>query len=247
LATSETFYTSFFGIRESPFHVTPDPDNILLTESHKQALGSICYGILARKEFVVVTGEVGVGETSVLRSSLDRLDPAKTKTVYPFNPRLKPAALYEVILTDLGGQIDSGQSAVEALQYHLLELYNRGINVVLAIDDAQNMPEETLEDLRVLSNLETRSDKLLQIVLVGQPELDTMLAKWSMRQLRQRVAMRATISALSLAQSFRYVRHRLAVAGRVEDEPLFSLPALFYIAYAAQGNPRGPNHLSNCA
>ena len=241
MAKRETFYTTFYGLKSSPFHVTPDPDNILLTEAHKHAIGAIYYGIVARKGFVVVTGEVGVGKTSVLRASLDRLDIATTKIVYLFNPRLTPAALYHAILADLGDRLEDGQDVLAALQHLLLEFYNSGLNVVLAIDEAQNMPEETLEDLRVLSNLETRSDKLLQIVLVGQPELDAMLSKSSLRQLQQRIAVRATIPALNLKQSFRYVRHRLAVAGRAEDNPLFSFAALSYIAYAAGGNPRRLN------
>jgi general secretion pathway protein A len=127
------------------------------------------------------------------------------------------------------------------LQHLLLDFYNRSINVVLAIDEAQNMPEATLEDLRVLSNLETRSDKLLQIVLVGQPELDVILSKSSLRQLSQRIAARATIPALSLKQSFRYIRHRVTVAGRAESNPLFSVAALSYIAFVARGNPRTLN------
>ena len=241
MAKRETFYTTFYGLKSSPFHVTPDPDNILLTEAHKDAIGAIYYGIVARKGFVVVTGEVGVGKTSVLRASLDRLDTATTKIVYLFNPRLTPTVLYHTILADLGDRLEDGQDVLAALQHLLLKFYNSGLNVVLAIDEAQNMPEETLEDLRVLSNLETRSDKLLQIVLVGQPELDAMLSKSSLRQLQQRIAVRATIPALNLKQSFRYVRHRLAVAGRAEDNPLFSFAALSYIAYAAGGNPRRLN------
>jgi general secretion pathway protein A len=241
LANRETFYNAFYGFKSSPFHVTPDPDNILLTEAHKDAIGAIHYGIVARKGFVVVTGEVGVGKTSVLRASLDRLDAASTKIVYLFNPRLTPTELYQTILTDLGESPEGRQDVLTALQHLLLKLYNGGLNVVLAIDEAQNMPEETLEDLRVLSNLETRSDKLLQIVLVGQPELDATLGKSSLRQLQQRIAVRATIPELGLKQSFRYVRHRLAVAGRADDNPLFSLAALSYIAYAADGNPRRLN------
>jgi len=237
----KTFYTTFYGLTASPFHVTPDPDNILLTEAHKHAIGAIYYGIVARKGFVVVTGEVGVGKTSVLRASLDRLDITSTKIVYLFNPRLTPAELYHTILADIAGRSGDRQDVLARLQHLLLEFYNSGVNVILAIDEAQNMPEETLEDLRVLSNFETRSDKLLQIVLVGQPELDVMLGKSSLRQLQQRIAVRATIPALSLKQSFRYMRHRLAVAGRPESDPLFSFAALLYIAYAARGNPRRLN------
>ncbi len=241
MATRETFYSTFYGFKSSPFHVTPDPDNLLLTAAHKHAIGAIFYGIAARKGFVVVTGEVGVGKTSVLRSSLERLDTASAKFVYLYNPRLTPTELYRAIVTDLGHQLEDGQDALAALQSLLLEYYNKNVNIVLAIDEAQNMPEETLEDLRVLSNLETRSDKLLQIVLVGQPELDTMLGKSHLRQLEQRIAVRATIPALTFRQSIRYVQHRLAVAGRAEDNPLFSFAALAYIVHAAGGNPRRLN------
>jgi general secretion pathway protein A len=241
LAKRETFYSTFYGFRSSPFHVTPDPDNLLLTAAHKHAIGAIFYGIVARKGFVVVTGEVGVGKTSVLRSSLERLDTASAKFVYLYNPRLTPAELYRAIITDLGYSLEDGQDALTVLQRLLVEYYRRGVNIVLAIDEAQNMPEETLEDLRVLSNLETRSDKLVQIVLVGQPELDTMLRKSRLRQLQQRIAVRATIPALTFRQSLRYVRHRLAVAGRAEDNPLFSFAALAYIVHAAGGNPRRLN------
>jgi general secretion pathway protein A len=241
LAKRETFYSTFYGFSSSPFHVTPAPDNLFLTEAHKHAIGAICYGVLARKGFVVITGEVGVGKTSVLRASLERVATPATKIVYLFNPRLSPAELYHTILADLGERLEARQDVVAALQHLLLNLYNGGMNVVLAIDEAQNMPEQTLEDLRVLSNLETRSDKLLQIVLVGQPELDALLSKPSLRQLQQRIAVRATIPALSLKQSFRYVRYRLAVAGRAKDNPLFSFAALCYIACAAGGNPRKLN------
>jgi general secretion pathway protein A len=241
LATRETFYSTFYGFKSSPFHVTPDPDNLLLTAAHKHAIGAIFYGIVARKGFVVVTGEVGVGKTSVLRSSLERLDTASVKFVYLYNPRVTPAELYRSIITDLGYCLEDGEDALTALQRLLLEYYRRGVNIVLAIDEAQNMPEETLEDLRVLSNLETRSDKLVQIVLVGQPELDTTLRKSRLRQLQQRIAVRATIPALTFNQSIRYVRHRLAVAGRAEDNPLFSFAALAYIVHAAGGNPRRLN------
>jgi general secretion pathway protein A len=241
LAKRETFYSTFYGLSSSPFHVTPDPDNLFLTEAHKHAIGAVCYGVGARKGFVVITGEVGVGKTSVLRASLDRIATPTTKIVYLFNPRLSPAELYHTIVADLGECVEGRENTLAALQHLLLNLYNGGQNVVLAIDEAQNMPEQTLEDLRVLSNLETRSDKLLQIVLVGQPELDALLAKSTLRQLRQRIAVRATIPALSLKQSFRYVRYRLAVAGRTEDKPLFSFAALAYIACAAGGNPRKLN------
>jgi general secretion pathway protein A len=159
LAKRETFYSTFYGLSSSPFHVTPDPDNLFLTEAHKHAIGAICYGVAARKGFVVITGEVGVGKTSVLRASLDRIATPTTKIVYLFNPRLSPAELYHTIVADLGECVEGRENMLAALQHLLLNLYNGGQNVVLAIDEAQNMPEQTLEDLRVLSNLETRSQR----------------------------------------------------------------------------------------
>ena len=242
IGATETFYTDFYRLRASPFHITPDPDNILLTEAHKHALAAIYYGVAARKGFIVVTGEVGVGKTSVLRASLDRLPQDRTRIIYLYDPRLTTPALNRSILEELTDAPAPPEAEVlAALQRKLIELHGQGLNVVLAVDEAQNMPEETLENLRVLSNLETRSDKLLQIVLVGQPELDQMLNRRSLRQLRQRIAVRASIPPLSFGQSCRYIDHRLAAAGRSAEDPLFSVSARWYLAFAARGVPRQLN------
>jgi general secretion pathway protein A len=239
---SKTYYGSFYGFSSSPFHITPDPSVLLLTETHMQALGAIEYGITSGKGFIVVTGEVGVGKTTVLRTVLDRLDPSKIKVIYLFNPAIATAELYATLLEELDFVPDPSSKSSNVLQNlmrALLSLNKAGTQVILAVDEAQNMPEQTLESLRIVSNLETSKSKLLQIILVGQPELEVLLNKHSLRQLAQRVAVRARIKALTLRQSFRYIRHRSQCAGRTR--PLFTVPALWYIALTARGIPRSIN------
>lgn len=239
---SKTYYGSFYGFSSSPFHITPDPSLLLLTETHQQALGAIEYGITSGKGFIVVTGEVGVGKTTVLRTCLDRIDSSKIKIIYLFNPAIATAELYATLLEELDFAPDPSLKSLNVLQSLmrvLLSLNKAGTQVVLAVDEAQNMPDQTLESLRILSNLETSKSKLLQIILVGQPELEATLKKHSLRQLAQRVAVRARIKALTLRQSFRYVQHRSQRAGR--NLPLFTIPALWYIAVTARGIPRSIN------
>lgn len=241
---AETFYTSFYGMRSPPFHVTPDASLFFATDTHQQAMAAIEYGVAAGRGFIVVTGEVGVGKTTVLRAVLDRFDPEKTRVIYLFNPDLTVAELYAAILEGLDSGAQPSTEPAETLrlvQESLLKFNRRGVSVVLAVDEAQNMPESTLEHLRVLSNLETRKSKLLQIVLVGQPELDSMLRRQSLRQLAQRVAVRATIAPLTFGQSCRYIVHRLTCCGRSIEPPLFTTPALWYIARRARGIPRSLN------
>jgi general secretion pathway protein A len=241
---TETFYGSFYQLRSPPFHITPDASLLFATQTHQQALGAIEYGIAAGKGFVVVTGEVGVGKTTVLRSVLDGRDPAKSRVIYIFNPSLNIADLYAAILEGLDASATSETEpagTLGVLQHVLLQCHERGVEVILAIDEAQNMSEATLEHLRVLSNLETTKSKLLQIILVGQPELDVVLRRRSMRQLSQRVAVRARIAPLTFRQSCRYIQHRLLCAGRPPKPTLFTLPALWYLAIAARGVPRSLN------
>jgi general secretion pathway protein A len=241
---SETFYGRFYRLDAPPFHITPDPQLLFATQTHQHALGAVEYGIAAGKGFIVVTGEVGVGKTTILRSCLSRLDPARTKIIYLFNPNLTVANLYTSILEGLDVTLPAGSSATDAVQFlhhALLDTHALGIQVILAVDEAQNMPEETLESLRVLSNLETTKSKLLQIILVGQPELEAALRKHSLRQLAQRVAVRARIEPLTVRQCSRYVQHRIHCAGRSDDPPLFTGPALWHLARVSRGIPRTLN------
>jgi general secretion pathway protein A len=241
---NEVFYGHFYGLNSAPFHITPDPTLLLATNTHKQALAAVEYGIAAGKGFIVVAGEVGVGKTTVLRHFLDRLDPQTAKIIYLFNPALSTDSLYAAILQGLDITPDKHADAEETLrtlQLALLDMHEKGVEVVLAVDEAQNMPEATLESLRVLSNLETAKDKLLQIVLVGQPELETILAKHSLRQLAQRVAVRARILPLTWSESCRYIQHRLIRCGRPIEPPLFTVLALWYLAWVSRGVPRTLN------
>jgi general secretion pathway protein A len=243
-AMSETYYGEFYGFRTAPFHVTPDASLLFPTETHQAALGAIEYGIKAGKGFVVVTGQVGVGKTTVLRSCLDRLESARTQLIYLYNPALTTLELYNTLLDELDPALRvsiNPSDTLRALLRKLLETHQAGMQVILAVDEAQNMPDQTLESLRILSNLETTRTKLLQIILVGQTELDAKLRKHGLRQLRQRIAVRAHIRPLTFRQSCRYIQHRAAGAGRSAAQPLFTRPALWYLALAARGIPRTIN------
>jgi len=192
----------------------------------------------------VITGEVGLGKTTVLRVCLDALDASRTKIIYLFSPALNTSELYATILDEFDVMLPPTSNAADTLrilQRTLLAVHESGTKVVLAVDEAQQMPEATLESLRILSNLETHKSKLLQIILVGQPELEAVLARHSLRQLAQRVAVRARIKPLSFRQSCRYILHRTRRAGRAASRPLFTIPALVYLAFAARGVPRTIN------
>jgi general secretion pathway protein A len=239
---NQTFYGRFYGFESPPFHITPDPALIFPTETHQQALGAIEYAIASGKGFVVITGEVGVGKTTVLRMCLDKLDSKKIKTIYIFNPAVNIQELYATILEELDApptKFREPAGILRMLLRALLIIHKAGIQVILAVDEAQNMPPETLEGLRILSNLETAKSKLLQIILVGQPELDSTLAKHSLRQLAQRVAVRAFLKPLTIRESRRYILHRLECAGR--RQPLFTAPALLYLAITSRGIARKIN------
>lgn len=241
---NETYYGEFYGFRSAPFHVTPDASLLFPTATHQAALGAIEYGIKAGKGFMVVTGQVGVGKTTVLRSCLDSLDSSKTRLIYLYNPDLTSVELYNTLLEELDPALAASTKPADtlrALLRALLETHQAGTEVILAVDEAQNMPDQTLESLRILSNLETTHTKLLQIILVGQPELDAKLRKHSLRQLRQRIAVRAHIRPLTFRQSRRYIEHRALRAGRRSVRDLFTRPALWYLASAARGIPRTIN------
>jgi len=240
----ETFYGRFYGLDAPPFHITPDASLLFSTETHRQALATIEYGIASGKGFIVVTGEVGVGKTTVLKMCLDKLESSKLKIIYIFNPAMEVRELYETLLDELEVEPASGRRPVNLLhqlQRALLAAHKNGLHVILAVDEAQNMPEATLEALRILSNFETAKAKLLQIILAGQPELEAMLARHSLRQLAQRIAVRSRIAPLSWTQSRAYVVHRIQCAGRPGDRPLFTSAALWYLAYVARGIPRTLN------
>ena len=241
-------YFKFFGLRIKPFNTTPDPEFLYLSPGHKEALGSLIYGIREKKGFIAVTGQVGLGKTTILRSFLNQNNQANQETVYLLNPNLSFTSLLKTLLRELGHDPIEGDDAevLEQLHFVLIEKYREGRTVILLIDEAQNMPVDTLEHLRMLSNLETPKDKLIQIVLLGQPELDDLLDRYELRQLRQRIAVRAIIHPLSKQESFQYIQHRLDKAGG-EGKKCFTNSALALIVREAKGIPRRLNILCDNA
>jgi general secretion pathway protein A len=241
-------YQDFYRLRKEPFHITPDPEFLFLSPSHKQALGSIVYGVRNRKGFVVITGEVGVGKTTILRSYLEGVAKQKTKVVYIFNANVSFKNLLKTIYKELGLDAKTGDivEMLNDLYQILMEEYKQGNTVLLIVDEAQNMPVETLENLRMLSNLETSKDKLIQIVLIGQYEFEEILNLYELRQLKQRIVIRSTIIPLSDKESMAYINHRLEKAA-VNGSPVFTKGALKRIVKEAKGIPRYLNILCDNA
>ncbi|QJT07733.1 ExeA family protein [Oceanidesulfovibrio marinus] len=235
-------YLNYYGLDKEPFHITPDPEFLFLSPSHKEALGAILYGVEKRKGFISITGEIGMGKTTVVRAFIDECDQSRNRLVYIFNTGVDFVSLLRMLIEELSPEtaIEPGADEsrlLDQLQRILIEEYSAGRTVVLVIDDAQAMPVQTLEQLRLLSNLETSKDKLLQIVLVGQPELEQKLESAELRQLRQRIAVRAVIRPLTARESRDYIQHRLALAGG-KGAAIFSAGALKSIVRFAKGAPR---------
>ncbi len=205
-------YLNFYNLKKEPFHITPDPEFLYLSPSHKEALGSIIYGIEQKKGFVVIIGAVGVGKTTILRSYLDSVDKQHLKIIYIFNAKLTFEELVKMIYQELGIEIKTNDifDMVNNLYRVLIDEYTKGNSVVVVIDEAQNVPLDTLESLRMLSNLETPKDKLLQIVLVGQPEFAMRLNIDKLSQLKQRIAIRSTILPLSKNGNLQLYRTQVA-------------------------------------
>lgn len=240
-------YLEFFKFRKNPFHITPDPDFLFLSPSHKEASASILYGIEQRKGFIAITGEVGVGKTTILRSYLEGTDPERIRIVYIFNAAVSFQKLLKQIFIELGIPLGADETPeIESLFHFLIKEYEKDCNVVLIVDEAQNMPVETLEHLRMLSNLETSQDKLLQIVLVGQPEFEAKLNLPELRQLKQRVAIRCRIGSLTPEESRAYIEHRLFRASAFHN-PIFTKDALKTIIKESNGIPRIINVLCDNA
>jgi len=234
-------YMSFFRFREEPFGITPDPRFLFLSGSHREALATMVYGCSQRKGFVSVIGEVGTGKTIVLRAFLERLDRSRTTAICLLNPLATFEQIIDEILPpDFRG---STPDRFRTLQEWLISEYREGRNVVVAIDEAQRMSVATLERLRLLSNLETAKHKLIQIILVGQPELERKLQQKSLRQLWQRIAVRATIWPLNRADSIAYILHRLSKAMVGSNKPVFTRAALRHLVKRGRGNPRRLNVL----
>lgn len=241
-------YLTFYGLKKEPFHTTPDPNFLYLSPTHKEALGAIIYGIEQRKGFIAITGDVGVGKTTIIRAYLERPTTRKQKTIYIFNPVVSFQALLNTIFRSLDVTPTQTDLPDMVTQLHeiLIAEYRANSTVVLVIDEAQNMPVETLENLRMLSNLETASDKLIQIVLIGQPELHALLDDPKLKALKQRIALRANICPLTAQESQAYIEHRVNLASRT-GHPLFTRDAIKLITQQAQGVPRRLNILCDNA
>src|SRR6187549_2013471 len=211
-------YLDFYGLKEAPFAITPDPRFVFLSDRHRDALAHLLYGIGqgGGGGFVQLTGEVGTGKTTLCRLLLEQL-PENTRVALVLNPKLSPLELLETICEelklDIGQRRGSLKALVDALNAYLLEAYSQGLRVVLIIDEAQNLATDALEQVRLLTNLETPTQKLLQIILLGQPELREMLARPELRQLAQRITARYHLTPLDAEETEAYLRHRLAVAG----------------------------------
>ena len=241
-------YEKFYNLTREPFHITPDPQFLYLSESHKQALASMVYGIEKRKGFVAITGGVGVGKTTIVRAYLEKATAADLKVIYVFHANVTFKDLLKTIYRELELDLatDDLLEMVNGLHLALIELYRQGKIVVLIIDEAQNMPIESLENMRMLSNLETPTEKLIQVVLVGQTELDDLLERHELRQLKQRIAIRAHIAPLNARDSHAYIEHRLSVAG-LDNTSIFEKRALDIIIKEADGIPRKLNVLCDNA
>ena len=242
-------YLEFFGLREKPFNVTPDPHFLYMSPSHQEAFANLLYGVRERKGFILVTGEVGTGKTTLLHSLLASLD-NDIRSVFVYHTGMDFTDLLETIHHELGIPMAAvtRASLLQSLSRYLIDELGAGRNVALIIDEAQNLSPEILENLRLLSNLETAKDKLLQIVLVGQPELDEKMALPQLRQLKQRIAVHGIILALSPTESRAYLRHRLAVAGAPnQGAGIFSEEAISHLIHAAGGIPRQLNLLCDNA
>jgi general secretion pathway protein A len=233
-------YTSFFGLQEKPFAITPDPRYLYLSERHAEALAHLLYGINEAGGFIQLTGEVGTGKTTVIRSLLEQL-PGHADVALILNPRVTPAEFLLTICEELHVAVpEPGRGSTKVLMdllgRHLLDTHARGRRVVLIVDEAQNLSTQTLEQVRLLTNLETATTKLLQIILIGQPELRELLDKPELRQLAQRITGRYHLNPLSAEESAAYVKHRMRVAGATAE--VFTPAALREIHRLSGGVPR---------
>jgi general secretion pathway protein A len=240
-------YNQFYGFKENPFEITPDPDFLYLSESHREALAHLTYSARERKGFTVITGEVGTGKTTLVNAFLSQLN-GKVKTAYIFNPKLTSLDFLRYICEDLGLKEEKHSKGQYIAQLHnfLLEHYSRDEQVILIIDEAQSLPPALLEEVRLLTNLETPKSKLLQVILVGQPELDAVLNSHSFRQLKQRVSLRYHLQPLNEEETKKYVEKRLTCAG-AGDTHFFTPKALRKIYTLSRGIPRLINIISDHA
>src|SRR5881398_1255803 len=241
-------YERFFGLADAPFRLTPDPRYLFLSQKHADALAHLKLGLSESSGFVCITGDVGTGKTTLLRAFLTGPIP-DTETAYVFNPVLSPLELLQTINGEFGlrADTDSRTELVGALNRHLLAQRKAGRQAIVVIDEAQALAVEVLEQLRLLSNLETTTEKLLRIILVGQPQLRTLLLHPELVQLNQRITLRWHIGPLARQETAAYVEHRLAIASQGHAGPIFTRPALRLIHRLSGGVPRLINMIAHRA
>jgi len=231
-------YCKFYGLKERPFNVTADPTFFFSSRKHEEAYSHLLYGVSQRKGIIVLTGEIGTGKTTLCRFFLSQLE-KKFKTAFILNPYFSEAQLLEAIVKDYGLAVNdrSKLALVYSLNEFLIAQSEEGNNVVLIIDEAQNLKPQHLEQIRLLSNLETQKHKLIQIILVGQPELNRMLNLYDLRQLQQRIMVRYHITPLDKTEVRRYIEHRIRAAG-ADKKIDFSDEAIDMILDFSSGVPR---------
>ena len=241
-------YQSFYGFSEMPFNITPDPRFLYLSPTHLEALQHLKYGVREKKGFIVLVGEVGCGKTTLCRRFLNELEPDHYDTALILNPRITETQMLKAILTELGETklARSQNDLVAQVNRVLLDRIEKGRDIVLIIDEAQNLKFEVLEQIRLLSNLETDQQKLLQIVLMGQPELKEVLAREELRQLRQRILVHYELHPLTTNDLAHYIQHRLTLAGG-NGRPSFTRWAMRALHRGSRGIPRILNNLCDKA
>ncbi len=241
-------YQTFFELERRPFEISPDPHFLYPTSQHREAVAGLYYGVKARKGFMVLSGEVGTGKTLVVRCFLELLDENRTTYAFVFNSRLSSRQFLQYVAEDLGIPYRSASKSDLLIQVsrHLIDRHRRGLTTVLVVDEAQHLSNSVLEEIRLLTNLEAADGKLLQIMLVGQPELDARLESWNLRQLKQRVTLRFRLQPLSESETQSYVWRRLELAGSKCCD-IFPEPTLREIYAYSQGIPRLINTLCDNA
>ncbi len=237
-------YKEHFGLKENPFNINTDPRYLYLTRRTQEAMSCLTYGIEAGKGFILLTGEVGTGKTTLLNKLLETLHEQGVATAFVFNPRLTESQFFDYMLADFGITCKSRMKSQVLFKFHqwLLDRYQAGQKTVLVVDEAQNLSRQMLEEIRLLTNLETSTEKLLQIVLAGQPELEQKLNSRELRQLRQRIALRAKTLPLTQEETSGYIFERLRIAGH-NGEEIFTPLAVEAVHKHARGIPRVTNLL----